>query len=73
MWLYNSPVGLMRIFFNSSERYSLEIDGTVYGFYHSPIAAADDVYTHSTGCDSWDLLDGNIQDVPTDLYEWEHR
>lgn len=72
MWVYRSPVGLMRIYRNNSGKYSLQIENTVYGFYSSAVAAADDVFTFSTGCDEWDLLCGSV-DPPTDLSEWVLR
>ena len=72
MWYYESPIGLMKIYQNRDGRYSLQIQETVYGFYESPTAAADDVYCFATGCDEWDLLCGTI-DPPTDIYEWGHQ
>ena len=70
MWVYNSPIGAIRIFMVSSGRYALEIAGIVYGSYHSPEAAADDVYMHATGCAEWDMLSGKVPGEPTDLSEW---
>lgn len=72
MWYYKSPVGLMKIYKNSNGKFSLQINETVYGFYNSAVAAADDVYMFVTGCYQWDCLDGTL-DPPTDIYEWEHR
>lgn len=72
MYIYKSPIGLMRIFYNENvARYSLVINDTCYGNYHSAVAAADDVYVHETGCNDWDLLDGEVSDVPTDIYQWQ--
>jgi hypothetical protein len=34
------------------------------------VSAADDVYTHTTGCYDWDCLDGTLSTVPTDIYQW---
>lgn len=71
MFVYNSPVGLMKIIFsNSNNRYSLIINDVNYGSYHSAIAAADDVFTQVTGCDEWDSFDSSSMDIPTDIYEW---
>ena len=71
MYGYNSPIGPMIIFFDKRvNRFALAINDTLYGHYHSAVAAADDVYCHVTGCDQWDLLDGKIFDAPTDLAEW---
>ena len=52
-------------------KYGLCYDSACYGFYENPIQAADDVYTHVTGCYEWDALDGKVPDEPTDLGEWE--
>lgn len=72
MYFYKSPIGPMVIKFDSSVRkYLLIINEIGYGHFTSPQAAADDVYMHSTGCDEWDELDGEINNVPTDIYEWE--
>ena len=46
-------------------------NGEMYGFWRSPQAAADDVYTHATGCSNWDLHDCQIDNAPVDLTEWE--
>jgi hypothetical protein len=71
MWVYNSPVGRMTIFRNRRGNFSLQISDEVYGFYTSAAAAADDVYTRSTGCTEWDLLK-SVDDtmIPMDLSEW---
>ena len=70
MWLYRSPIGniFIKLF---QQGYGIVINNEVYGFYKSAVAAADDVYTHTTGCYDWDKLDCKISDVPTDIYEWE--
>lgn len=70
MWYYQSPIGLMRIYKNANNRYTLEIAGEKYGFYSSPAKAADDVYTFCTGCHAWD---SSNCDPPTDLSDWSHR
>lgn len=38
------------------------------------MAAADDVYTQSTGYYEWDSqdIDSIIVDVPTDIHQWEY-
>ncbi|MGN7471265.1 hypothetical protein [Brevibacillus sp. SAFN-007a] len=70
MFTFKSPVGLMKIYPDPHTRmFALAIGDTVYGHYPSAIAAADDVYTHSTGCFEWDELAGKV-DAPTDIYEW---
>lgn len=49
----------------------IEKDGEteLLGSYHSPEAAADDVYTQHTGWDTWDIPIRH--DAPVDLGEWE--
>lgn len=55
----------------SPGRYWLGIDDDgPLGSYVSPQLAAGDVYTHTTGHDEWDSLDGRV-DGPADLSEWE--
>lgn len=68
-YLYRSKVGLFRIY-PWNGRCALEIEGEIYGSYHSPVAAADDVYLHETGYDPWDLRPDGPNDPP-DLSEWE--
>lgn len=70
MWVYKSPVGLMKIFKNKQGTYTLLISEDVCGFFNSPIAAADNVFTFTTGCGDWDDLDGSI-DPPTDIFQWK--
>ena len=69
MWIYKSPVGIMRIYRNAQGKFSLQIADDVYGQYYSAVAAADDVFTFSTGCNEWDYLIGSIN-PPMDLSEW---
>lgn len=70
MYFYRSPIGLMTIKYNSNTRkFHLIINDECYGLYNSAVAAADDVYTQSTGCMDWDCLEADI-DIPTDIYEW---
>lgn len=72
MYIYNSPIGLMKIIYDGNVgRFALVINDICYGHYHSAVVAADDVYVHVTGCNDWDLLDGQILDAPTDIYEWK--
>ena len=70
MWIYRSPIGPMYIK-RLDGSFGIWFDNNFYGGYHSAAAAADDVYTFSTGCDEWDLLCGQVPDCPTDLSEWE--
>ena len=70
LYIYKSPVGIIKII-KSNNRYNLVIDKTVYGSYNSAVAAADDVYTQTTGYYEFDILDCSEVDIPTDIYEWE--
>ena len=71
MWKYDSPIGTMYIRKQNNQTYCLVIRDDVCGAYNSPIAAASDVYTFTTGCDAWDLKEDRYEDVaPTDLSEW---
>ncbi len=74
IFFYKSPIGILRIQYNIREKkWFLIINEIFYGPYLSPIAAADDVYTQTTGDDEWDSLetDAFIEDIPTDIYCWE--
>ncbi|MEH6945429.1 hypothetical protein [Bacillus sp. JJ722] len=72
MFTYFSCIGVMKIYLDQyKHQFALSINDTVYGYYHSAGKAADDVYCHVTGCYDWDLLEGTINDVPTNLYEWQ--
>lgn len=71
MWIYRSPIGVLYIKQMPNGKYGLCYDSDCYGFYENPVQAADDVYTHVTGCYEWDILDGKVPDEPTDLGEWE--
>ena len=70
MWKYESPIGTMFIKFVNG-KYGLFFNDELYGTWHSPSAAADDVYHHITGCEEWDSLDGLLPYEPSDLSEWE--
>lgn len=72
MWLYRSPIGNMFIKRLGDGRYGFIYNGTVWESCDSPQAEADNVYMHVTGCYEWDRLDGELDDEPTDLSEWEH-
>ena len=73
MWIFQSPIGKMTIrFVPSAEKYILIINDSIYGHYISAVAAADDVYTFSTGCYDWDRLASNAVTLqtPVDISEW---
>ncbi|QHZ49917.1 hypothetical protein [Paenibacillus larvae] len=70
MYVYKSPVGLMKIYIDRKVgRYALDINGIIVGHYLNAADAADDVYTQVTGYYDWDDLDGDV-DPPSDLSEW---
>lgn len=70
MWVYHSPIGPIYIK-HFDDGFGIIIDDIVYGGYSSAVAAADDVFTFSTGCYEWDSLCGDEPDCPNDLSEWE--
>ena len=71
MWVYHSPIGDIFIKQLNNGRYGMIHKGIVWESCHSPQAEADNVYMHVTGCYDWDCLDGEVDDVPTDLSAWE--
>ena len=74
MWVYKSPIGKIKIIKESENIYYIVFDDNYYGPYSSAVAAADDVYTFSTGYDDWDKHCDSLKyqlDVPTDIYQWE--
>lgn len=70
MYFYKSPVGVFWIRPTTDRRFVLGFGHEIIGVYYTPVAAADDVYVHVTGCTEWDMLDGKV-DGPTDLSEWD--
>ncbi len=55
MWIYKSPIGTIKIMYsNTNQAFYIIIDNDYYGLYQSAVAAADDVFTFSTGCYKWD-------------------
>ena len=73
-YFYKSKIGLFYIKFNpKTALWELWMNDGMYGDFPSTIGAADNVYVHATGCFEWDDLDGTIDDVPTDIYEWERK
>ena len=74
MWKYDSPMGTLYIARNTAGRYSIIIEGTAYGSYHSADAAASDVYMFATDCAEWDMHCADIDyqlDLPSNISEWE--
>jgi hypothetical protein len=72
MWRYQTPVGTFWIR-PRGRVFVLGIGDEDLGSYHSPQAAADDVFTRVTGYDPWDSSDVLDGEEPTDLSEWSHR
>lgn len=74
MWKYDSPIGELFIAYVAKEKgYFIAINGEYCGKYESVVAAADDVYTFSTGCDEWDKHcdESRFADnVPSSIHEW---
>jgi hypothetical protein len=54
---------------SSSERWGLYLGDELLGTYHSPQAAADDVFMQATGDYSWDTIRPTVRH-PQDLSEW---
>ncbi len=76
VFTYNSPVGKFLIFFNHNiQKWDLVLDDELLGHYTNTVAAADDVYCQATGSYEWDSYDiySMIEEIPTDVYEWEHH
>jgi hypothetical protein len=71
VYYYRSSVGTfwIRPEPGSPSQVQLGVGDEVLGCYHSPEAAADDVYTQHTGYYAWDSLP-SVTD-PTDLSEWQ--
>ncbi len=69
IYQYRSPVGRFLIKLQTNGRWGLWFKDDLLGSYHSAMAAADDVYTQTTGDYDWDSLGG--VDIPTDISEWE--
>jgi len=71
VWGYHSPIGDLIIKLWENGKYVLLYGAECYGFWSTPRAAADDDFTHTTGCPDWDLLDCQIDDVPAELSDWK--
>ncbi len=69
VWIYRSRVGTFWIRQAGYARFVLGIGEEALGTYGSPILAADDVYTHSTGYDRWDR--STSYEAPESLSEWQ--
>lgn len=72
MWNYRSRIGPLRIARRPDGYYLLVCLGYECGPYADPWAAADDVFTQTTGCARWDSY-AELDDVPPDLSAWERQ
>ena len=72
MWIYDSPIGKIEIKFDCNvKKYALWLGDECGGFYPTPEAAADDVYTQTSGIDAIDYLkDSKSNILPHDLGDW---
>lgn len=71
MWLYKSPIGPLYIKQLQNGTFGLIYNDTVWEAASTPQMEAENVRSHVTGCWDWDKLDGEVDDVPSDLSEWE--
>lgn len=72
-WLFDSPIGPIHIVQLVNGMYYIRIDNDLYGAYETAVAAANDVYTFTTGCYQWDCHDGDVEFmclVPSDIHDW---
>lgn len=69
-YIFRSPDGVFSIRPESDGRWALLIGEERLGNYAKAAMAADDVYAHVTGCNSWDMRAPSVSE-PTDLSEWE--
>ena len=69
IYQYRSPIGCFLIKQKTNGYWDLWLKDELLGSYKSATAAADDVYTQTTGDYNWDSL--NDTNIPTDIHEWE--
>lgn len=72
MWVYRSPIGLLRIvrFHDGIYYFMFANDDTVWTGHADPQVVASDISSHVTGCSEWDLSEF---DAPDSLSEWTRR
>lgn len=72
MWIYHSPIGIIEIKYdNRAEKLALWLNDVCGGYYLTPEAAADDVFTQHSGIDAIDdLEEPDCFLLPHDLGEW---
>lgn len=67
MWIYRSPIGILKIVRQPDGTFGLCHNETVWEACDTPQAEADNVFCHVTGCDEWD----SCPDAgPSDLSEF---
>lgn len=66
-WIYTASFGTLEIVELSATQFEARYNSEPGNIYDSPSAAADDFFTHHTGCDLWDSSDFCISDS---LSEW---
>ena len=54
MWIYRSPIGILKIVRQPDGTFGLCHNETVWEACDTPQAEADNVFCHVTGCDEWD-------------------
>ncbi len=70
MWLFKTKFGTLRIEKLPNSRYGLYLEDELLGSYHSAEAAAEIVYSCTTGHDGWD--GGGPVVAPKDLTDWQY-
>lgn len=69
MWVYKSPIGLLKIVkLKDTFYFMFGDDPTLWTGCKNPIMVANEIYYHITGCDEWDFSDVI---GPTDWSEWK--
>lgn len=73
MWVCHSPIGTIKIKYDHEvKKYALWLGDECGGYYPSAEAAADDVYTQTSGIDAIDYLkDSRSAILPHDLGDWD--
>jgi hypothetical protein len=69
VWVYKSKRGSFSIRRLQNGRFGLYVGDEMLGSYHTPEAAADDVFMCVTGHDPWD--NQLTVDYPADLGDWQ--
>ena len=67
MWTCPTKIGVVKIVELQKGVYVARFKGEDGNCYDSPDAAADDFFTHHSGCDRWDR---SSCEIPDGLGEW---